>query len=389
MDVSPVALGRTRRTGVGPLRAEDIDQYSTSAVRSAKGFHSILVSTWKKQEPLRLILKREFPRIAGYLIFKGREVPQDATLSDAIEQCAPGGLVLVHGTHAAHTLNLHKPLRIEGVGSGAQTVLLRARFVVKPRRCRHSGPQQVPPMMNVQLHNIHMMQPAGERSAGNSTPSVAADSEYKRRDPNDVDKALPDPKCSLLWVGARARVQATRCLFEEAPDSSCGCGIFVDTGGRLEAVDSAVKNAADYGLVTSGVAKLRRCRVVGSKVGARMTTVSGVQLVLKDCILKDNRDIGIYLPPLNDFRSTHARLGGRFPALDESSWPFRCTLKRSTVSRSWYPVAQKVFPDTRWERHPWVEPPEQFGGLQMDRFSRLQALAEADYDRNADADLCY
>lgn len=212
------------------------------------------------------------------------------------------------------------------------------------------------------------------------------DSQFKARDPLDVDKALPEAESCLLHVGARARVQVVQCIFEEPMDANLGCGIIVDEGGRLEAVDSVVRDFEEYGLVTYGVSKLARCRITGSKVGARMVddhpTLDkvGAQLILKGCILQNNREMGVYLPPVCNFLLAD----GRGKPEDESSWSFRCVLQGSTISRSWYPVAQKTASDTHWERYPWVETLEDLVGFRMDERSQLQELAEADYDRSLD-----
>jgi len=412
-------LVRCRSTGMSPIRTEDLDQYSAASRRTAQALHLVLASCWEKQETVKVVLKREFPRIVGYLLFKGREVPRDAGLVDAVEQCPPGGLVLIHGTHVAPVLNLQKPLRLEGVGGGSQKVLLRTHIVVKPKSSQ--GPpvlsrgitaqfrdiadtavQEPPPRMTVQLHNIHLMQPVAEvldssdagrgsrrwelgysnaaSTRGYHGAGAATDSQFKARDPYDVDKPLADPQRSLLWVGTGARAQVTQCIFEEAPDSSWGCGIFVNEAGCLEAVDSVVKNADEYGLATSGIAKLARCRIMGSKVGARLMADEGAQLILKGCIFQDNREIGVYLPPVWCFDQ------GNGDRDDESTWPFRCILKGSSIIRSWYPMAQKTRSDTHWERYPWVEPPLDFAGLRMDACSELQELTEADYDRQLDVD---
>eukprot|EP00931_Biecheleriopsis_adriatica_P103399 TRINITY_DN78242_c0_g1_i1.p1 TRINITY_DN78242_c0_g1~~TRINITY_DN78242_c0_g1_i1.p1 ORF type:complete len:451 (+),score=52.35 TRINITY_DN78242_c0_g1_i1:135-1487(+) len=384
--------------GSGPIPVEELDQYSATARRTALGLHLALSSNWDGRELLKHVLKREFPRIISYLLFKGREVPRDANIVDAVEQCPPGGLIVVHGSHCAPILNLTKPLRLEGVGIGRHKVVLRTRLVAKPGkvqgppvlsrgvtaqfndvRATIASSQELPPRMTVQLHNIHFLQ-VGRKQTTQSSPQrgygPGMDSTFKVRDPFDVDKAIPEPHCSLLHVCSRVRVQAVQCLFEEPPDSNLGCGIFVDEGGRLEAVDSVLKNAQEYGLVTFGVSKLARCRIMGSQVGARM--VAGAhqdpQLILKGCILQDNREIGVYLPTAGSFGNQD----------DESSLPPRCMLQGSTISRSWYPVAQKTWQDTPWERHPWVEPPQDYVGLLVDTRSQLQQLTEADYDRNMD-----
>mmetsp|Transcript_48764 Transcript_48764/g.139479 ORF Transcript_48764/g.139479 Transcript_48764/m.139479 type:complete len:459 (-) Transcript_48764:168-1544(-) len=410
-----LSLERTRGTGVGPIRAEELESYSLTARRTVQGLHLALASPWNQREAVKLVLRREFPRLAGFLLFKGREVPQDARLLDAVQQCPAGGLVIIHGTHSVPVLHLQKPMRLEGAGSRSHKVLLRTRLEVKPvlKAKTVQGPpvlsrgvtarfqdvndtalEEKPPKITVQLHQIHFTQPAVELHDGprgkSSAPGFIANSGIRQgyadniRDPDDVDKALPDPLKSLLCVGARARVQATQCLFEETPDSSWGCGIFVKEAGCLEAVESVVKNAAEYGLVTWGSAKMAQCRILGSKVGARLLEAQGAQLLLKGCILQDNREIGVYLPPVWCFDQVLSSTNGNRD--DESTWPFRCILKGSSVTRSWYPVAQKSQSDTCWERYPWVEPPEDFVGLRMDATSQLQALTEADYDRQQDVE---
>ena len=193
--------------------------------------------------------------------------------------------------------------------------------------------------MTVQLHNIHFVQVGRKQTVPQPVrrgyPGPGIDSQFKARDPNDVDKAIPEPQFSLLHVCSQARVQAVQCLFEEPVESNLGCGIFVGEGGRLEAVDSVLKNAEEYGLVTCGVSKLARCRIMGSQVGARMVVNSrdhSPQLILKGCILQDNREIGVYLPTVGDFGDHDDTSPGRF----------RCVLQGSTISRSWYPVAGVV-----------------------------------------------
>jgi len=280
------------------------------------------------------------------------------------------------------------------VGAGKHKPVLRTRLVVKPSKA-HGPPvlsrgvtaqfsddlsgmvsQSLPPKITVQLHNIHFLQ-VGRKPSVPSSSRPIIESTFKVRDPDDVDRALPEPQCCLLLVCCRARVQAVQCLFEEPVDSNLGCGIFVESGGRLEAVDSVLKNAEEYGLVTCGVSKLAQCRIMGSQVGARMVFKfgdPGPQLILKACILQDNREIGVYLPSVFEFGDQD----------EESQWPFCCVLQGSTISRSWYPVAQKTAPDTHWERYPWVTPPQEFVGLRMDARSQLQELTEADYDRSLD-----
>lgn len=413
MNPAPVCLERTRSMGIGPIPTEDLEKYSSAARRSAQGLHLVLASSWGQREAVKQVLKREFGRIISFLLFKGREVPQDTGLLDAIQQCPAGGMIIIHGSHSVPVLKVQKPLRLEGVGHGPHKTLLRTHLVVEPKSVQHppilsrgvtarfqdsneAALEDKPPRMTVQLHQIHLMQPAAEHDSHPAVPDAAPrfgaygygrdggpsgpdlDSQFKVRNPDDVDKPLPDPQKSLLCVGAGARAQVTQCLLEEAPDSTWGCGIFVERAGRLEAVESVVKNAAEYGLVTFGTSKLAQCRIMGSKVGVRLVGAQRAQLLLKACIVQDNRDIGVYLPPVWDFDHNS---GERH---DESTWPFRCILKGSSVTKSWYPIAQKMQSDTRWERYPWVEPPDDFVGLRMDTSSQLQELTEADYDRHQD-----
>lgn len=150
-------------------------------------------------------------------------------------------------------------------------------------------------------------------------------------------------------------------MLEEAANVEEGNGVYVEDGGRLEAMDSAVKACGCTGIVASGsgVVKLARCRINGSTHGIKCATTVG-NVSLRDCVLIDNREIGIELPPV-----------GQVP-----QGLTCCTLRGTSISKSWYPIAQ-VLDINSGE---WVQTVEELTGICMDSRTQLQELTDEDGD---------
>jgi len=303
-------------------------------------------------------------------------VPADCGLEYAVANCPVGGLVYVFGDHEAPELVVQKSIRLEGIGAagGKSRATIRA-----PIRAENLDGTDTP--IVVSLRNLHCRGRAGRE--------------------NGVERVSV-----VFTVRNGVRAEATRCIFH-GDKGNKGDGILAHAGAELRLFDCAIKRCPYIGVeLYCPVAELIRCRITGCKVGIRWgrneehVTPEGLYghvalwesfgtLAVKGCDLRDNRINGLELPCLEEFGQAEDWPDGRF----------LCVVEHSSISGSWYPLAQRkeLHRGSLWvnpflarreygSANEWISSQAESLGLEVDDSTTLQPLVDGEVPHELDYD---